>query len=139
MLLLGLVFGCSLFGPTGNLSIQLTDWPLLDQEVTAVNVIVTAVEVRQTSEIDDETRWITIAEPNQEFNLLELQDGVTATLGDSDIPAGTYTELRLHLSADNTIEFQNDTVRYPLKVPSGTSSGPKIKYTFIITEGESTT
>ncbi len=142
VLLLGLVFSCTLFGPKGNLSIELTDWPLLNQQVTAVNVFVTAVEVRQTSEADDEAGWITIAEPNDVFNLLELQNGVTTTLGESEIPTGTYTELRLHVSADNTIEFLNDlndTVQYPLKVPSGTSTGIKIKYTFIIDAGESTT
>ena len=140
MLIFSLIFGCTLSSPKGNLSVLLTDWPILDKEVTAVNIKVTKVEVRQIAEENDEARWITFFEGDgEEFNLLDLQKGITVSLGDADIPVGTYTELRLHVSEENnTIEFKVDTKQYPLKIPSGTSSGVKIKYTFTISEGGST-
>jgi len=134
MLIFGLIFGCTLSSPKGNLSVLLTDWPILDKEVTAVNIKVTKVEVRQIAEENDEAGWITLSGPKQEFNLLDLQNGITVSLGNAEIPEGTYTELRLHVSEDNTIEFKDDAKQYPLKIPSGTSSGVKIKYTFTIPE-----
>lgn len=136
MLIFGLIFGCTLSSPKGNLSVLLTDWPILDKEVTAVNIIVTKVEVRQIAEENDDAGWITFSAPNEEFNLLDLQNGTTVSLGDANIPVGTYTELRLHVSEENnTIELEDDeTEQYPLKIPSGTSSGVKIKYTFTISE-----
>jgi len=138
MLTFGLLFGCTLSSPKGNLSVLLTDWPILDKEVTAVNIKVTKVEVRQIAEENDEAGWITLSEPNKEFNLLWLQNGNTVSLGNTEIPVGTYTELRLHVSEENTIEFDGNATRVPLKIPSGTSSGVKIKYTFTISEGGST-
>jgi hypothetical protein len=139
---LGLVFSCTLFGPKGSLAIELTDWPLLNQEVTAVNVTITMVEVRQVTgteeETDEEAGWLTVVEPNEEFNLLELQDGATASLGASELPVGTYTEIRLHVDDSSTIEFEGDITRYPLTIPSGTSSGVKIKYTFTISDTDPT-
>jgi hypothetical protein len=140
VLIFGLIFGCTLSSPKGNLSVLLTDWPILDKEVTAVNIFVTKVQVRQVAEENDEAGWITFPEINEEFNLLWLQNGNTVSLGDADIPVGTYTELRLHVSEENnTIELEGDeTKQYPLKIPSGTSSGVKIKYTFTISEGDST-
>ena len=138
IIIISIVSSCSMFEPKGNLSLELTDWPLDDKEVTAVNVTVTKVEARQVIEENDEANWITITEPNEEFNLLELQGGLTAPLGDAEIPIGKYTQMRLHVTEENTIEFINDTEKYPLKIPSGTSSGIKINYTFEIIEGEST-
>ena len=141
ILIFSLIFGCTLSSPKGNLSVLLTDWPILDKEVTAVNIFVTKVQVRQVAEENDEAGWITFPEINEEFNLLDLQNGITVSLGDADIPVGAYTELRLHVSEENnTIEFEGDAPRplFPLKIPSGTSSGVKIKYTFTISEGGST-
>jgi len=137
VLIFGLIFGCTLSSPKGNLSVLLTDWPILDKEVTAVNIKVTKVEVRQIAEENDDAGWIpiTLSEPSEEFNLLELQNGITTPLADADIPVGTYTELRLHVIEENTIEFKDDETRFTLKIPSGTSSGIKIKYTFTISEG----
>jgi hypothetical protein len=134
-----IIFGCTSSGSTGNLSILLTDWPILDKEVTAVNIFITKVEVRQVSEGNDEAGWITFPDINEEFNLLDLQNGITVSLGNIEIPAGTYTELRLHVSEENnTIEFDGHAGQHPLKIPSGTSSGVKIKHTFTIIEDEST-
>jgi hypothetical protein len=138
-LIFSITFGCTSSNPTGHLSVLLTDWPILDNEVTAVNIFVTEVEVRQVSEEsdeNDEAGWIEFPDINQEFNLLDLQNGITVSLGDAYIPVGTYTELRLHVSEENTIEFEDDAMKYPLNIPSGISSGVKIKHTFTISEGD---
>jgi hypothetical protein len=139
VLIFCIIIGCTSSGSTGNLTVLLTDWPILDKEVTAVNIFVTRIEVRPVSEENEEAGWITFPDINEEFNLLNLQNGITVSLGVADIPIGTYTELRLHVSKENTIEFEDDVAKYPLKIPSGTSSGIKIKHTFTISEGDSLT
>ena len=43
----------------------------------------------------DSAAWVTIAEPNQTFNLLDLQDGISAFLGSTPIDTGTFKGIRL--------------------------------------------
>jgi WD40 repeat protein len=65
-------------------------------------------------------------------NLLDLQGLTTELLADVDIPSGTYTQLRLFvdsarvvLSGDYT--FEDGSTEDDLRVPSGASSGLKLK------------
>jgi hypothetical protein len=46
VLMFNVILGCTSSGSTDNLSVLLTDWPILDKEVTAVNNFITKVEVR---------------------------------------------------------------------------------------------
>jgi hypothetical protein len=43
----------------------------------------------------DSSKWVTIAEPNQTFNLLTLRNGVTAFLGASPVDTGHFKAIRL--------------------------------------------
>jgi hypothetical protein len=91
----------------GHVIVQLTDAPFPVDSVQSVDVFVMRVDARpaDVSDADAATAtddasaqsngWITLAEPNASFNLLSLQNGVTATLGEADIVPGTYRGFRL--------------------------------------------
>jgi hypothetical protein len=65
------------------------------------------------------------------FNLLDLRNGLTAVLAEVELPAGSYSEIRLHVT-DAGIVLKNG-LEYPLKVPSGDASGLKLKLASALT------
>jgi hypothetical protein len=76
---------------------------------------------------------VTITDDPQEYDLLELQDGVTALLGQAMIPEGRYAQLRLVLdSARVTLSGGTPQVLY---VPSGMQSGVKVTFPGTIAVG----
>src|SRR5690348_4105398 len=95
--------------PTGNngtLVTRLTDAPFPTDQVKSVDVFVVRVDARQTdvtdadanTALDDQSSatsgWKTVARPNKSFDLLSLQNGIAATLGQANLPAGTYSGFR---------------------------------------------
>ena len=75
----------------------------------------------------------TITDTPQQFDLLTLQNGVTALLGSNDIPVGDYAQLRLVVdSAMVTLvagaTFADGSTSRTLKVPSGAQSGIKVGF-----------
>lgn len=78
---------------------------------------------------------------NKTFDLLSLRSGIRSQLGLSELPEGTYTQLRLLLSLepeyDNNLLHEphpyvnyvllNDTTAQELKVPSAIKSGIKLR------------
>ena len=78
---------------------------------------------------------ITVVEDAGTYDLLELQNGVTADLGSVDLEPGTYTELRMIVeSATVTLiegyEFESGGRTMDISVPSGASSGIKISLAY---------
>src|SRR3989454_6724283 len=51
--------------------------------------------------------WVVIAEPRQTFDLLQLQPGTTAIVGEGQIPAGEYHAIRM------TIDTSLSSIRVP--------------------------
>jgi hypothetical protein len=82
-------------------------------------------------EHDGDGSWIELADTVGVINLLDLQDGVFATLGVGAVPAGHYNQIRLKLGPNNTIVV--DGVTSPLEVPSGERSGYKLIGRFEVT------
>ena len=124
-------------------------------------VYVTVKEVRVcrvtgSCDLDDpedcECRWETVATPRATYNLLELVNGVMATLGSKEIVAGTYNQMRLLLyeDPDDSLNLFGDPHPYPqylideggtvhaMKVPSGYQSCIKLVHVFDIAEGLTT-
>jgi hypothetical protein len=74
---------------------------------------------------------ITLTEDAGEFDLLALQNGITATLASLEVPAGRYHQLRLEVrSASLTLAdgrtFADGSATHELVVPSGARSGLKV-------------
>lgn len=77
---------------------------------------------------------VVIVEDGGSYDLLQLQNGVTADLGAADIESGRYGQLRMIVeSAELTLkdgyEFTDGTTSRTLFVPSGAQSGIKINLT----------
>lgn len=123
-------------GPTANaaasgtLRLALTDAPACGYD--AVNVTVQKVRVHQSSTASDaDTGWSEVVlNPARKINLLNLTNGVLDELGQTPLPTGRYTQLRMIL-ADNTGNTLANSVvptgsaEVALKTPSGQQSGVK--------------
>jgi hypothetical protein len=80
--------------------------------------------------------YVTIFEGEKAFNLLDLQNGRTDLLADAEIPAGTYTQMRLVVTRGKV--KLTDGREFDLRVPSGESSGIKLHFTFTVETDDET-
>lgn len=113
-------------GNTAHITLQLTDAPAdyLESAVVEIGRI-------ELLPMTGGERFV-ITEAAGTYDLLTLQNGVTADLGSLSIPAGVYNELRMVVtSAELTLvdgyEFEAGGTTQTLHVPSGSESGIKVK------------
>ena len=114
----GILSGCIQKGQ-GTLVIKLTDAPS-DLNITEALITMSSLEVHYAG-IDEENdsfgEWITIVNESQTFDLITLQNNVTAIFGSAVLQAGIYTQIRLNVDqALVTI----DGIQYDLEIPSKT-------------------
>lgn len=108
---------------TGTLKIQLTDAPFPTDLVSEANVVINKIEIRRSGDSEGD-KFVTLSEEEMKFNLLELRNGVTASLIDLKIDTGSYDLIRLYV-AESGIKLK-DGSEHKLKVPSGEQTGIKI-------------
>lgn len=122
---------------SGTLRLALTDAPACGYD--AVNVTIQKVRVHQSDSAnpDDPNGWSEIVlNPALRVDLLKLQNGDLAELGEVTLPAGSYNQMRLVLaenSTNPTVALANSVVltsdltktEVALKTPSGQQSGVK--------------
>ncbi len=72
----------------------------------------------------DGSPYIVVMDEPKEFNLMDLQNGVTEELALVEIPTGNYDLVRMYMQG-GTIELK-DGGTHDFKIPSGASSGLKI-------------
>lgn len=129
---------------TGTLGVSLTDSPACG--FSAVNVTVNKVRVHQSSTASStDGGWIDIAlNPARKINLLDLSNGVLTDLGETALPAGHYTQLRLVLDRNagvnvaNSVVLSSTTAEIPLDTPSAVQSGIKLINEFDVAANERT-
>jgi hypothetical protein len=129
----------------GTLVVQLTDAPFLVDSVKSVDIFVVRVDGR-LGEVDEaaadqnvatETEsehggWKTLATPNASINLLALQNGITSTIGEAKIEAGSYRGFRLVIDpSKSSVTLKNgqvltSTSSPSVAFPSASRSGIKI-------------
>jgi len=157
---------------TGTVAFNLTDAPGNYESVYVtikeVQVHMSAIGTAENNESDvaadqnssDEAGWRVVAEPNKTYNLLDLQNGVKEFLGEENLTAGHYTQVRLILGdepdeSNNTLgdahEFPNyvllegqtpdeiNPIQHELVVPSAYQSGIKLIKGFDIEANATTT
>lgn len=125
-MLLGLLCAAVLFNgcdsdaarADSHIRIRLTDAPF--EDIVEANVVIERIELLGEGE-----KVVLLADDPQPFDLLTLQDGVTVTLADLEIPDGTYHQVRLVVNEEANVVFDDGTSEN-LKVPSGTQTGIKI-------------
>lgn len=122
----------------GYVVIKLTDAPFPADLVAEANITVDWVQMLKYDGEDDQdeqdeqeihesdsTHILFELEDAVTYNLLDLRNGTTAIMGEQEIPVGDYDEIRLHIIDANIV--LKDSIKYDLKVPSGSASGLKIK------------
>jgi len=129
-----LVTGCSLAptSPTGDddvespmgeqpgstpprMIVRLTDAPAAFE---AVWVDISRVEIESSAD-----GWSTLVNEPQRFDLLTLRDGVTAAMGDAELAAGHYGQLRLIVDSASVVV---GGIESPMTIASGAQTGVKI-------------
>jgi hypothetical protein len=111
---------------TGEIRMYLVDSP---SEYDAVNIVVTRVEVHMAG-ADSNSGWWVINDSTATYDLLTLANGANAVLGDTLLPAGHYTQIRLYIGDGSNVVV--DGITYPLTIPSGQQSGLKLNHQFEI-------
>ena len=116
---------CDPTGPQmGQVDVRLTDAP--------ANVASATVWVSKTYLVGEPGQFTITTTPAQ-YDLLALQNGVTALLGSALIPVGDYEQLRLVVdSARITLAagftFSDGTTMKTMNVPSGMEWGIKVNF-----------
>lgn len=120
---------------TGQASVKVTDAAVNAENVN--EVVLSVSEVQATLNGESKT-MVTFDEPRN-FNVMAYQNGETYFLGEGDLEAGTYSDIRFILSgtSDSYIGF-DDGSKEDLTVPSGTTSGYKINGTFEVAANATT-
>lgn len=85
-------------GPAGagRTAVLLTDAPFPFDRIARVDVHVREIALSTSLDTSDAApEWVVVSSPDRSFNLLDLQNGATALLGEAEIPAGQYRAVRL--------------------------------------------
>lgn len=83
-------------GGEGKTAIFLTDAPFPFDLITRVDIHISEIGLSpQADTSQGPPAWITVARPDRIFNLLDLQNGTTALLGEADVPPGQYRAVRV--------------------------------------------
>lgn len=127
-------------GPStrGTVTVRLTDAPADDFQSATVFVSGVTLVGGGTSASGE-----VISEAKASFDLLALQNGVTATLGSASVPTGTYTQIRLVVDSARVVlaagrTFADGSSSAVLRVPSGQETGIKVTFgpPVAVAEGE---
>ena len=130
---------------TGTMQVSLTDAPAAYDEV---NIEITQVLVNKDEDAeepdedgegnedgdDDKNGWYSIMDNSMTVNLLDYQNGATLDLGQTELEAGRYNQIRLMLGDDNTVVIDGET--YALVTPSAKQSGYKLNVQADVEEGQ---
>lgn len=115
--------GCGVSTGNGTLAVALTDAPSPDVKGIVVTIDTVTAHSQQAG-------WVTVAHGPITVDLLALHD-VSVQLGQVSLPAGTVNEIRLVLTDDGPqYVLLADDSHAPLKTPSGSESGVKLKGKF---------
>src|SRR6059036_3548631 len=75
--------------------VLLTDAPFPYDSVTSVNIYVVRIEASTQLDTSGGGDWVLITEPRKTFDLLGLQQGAKAFVGEGELPAGQYQAIRM--------------------------------------------
>lgn len=134
--------GGGIGGTGGTMRISMTDAPACGYD--EVNVTVERIRVHQSSTaVDGDGGWHDIVvSPTRRIDLLTLTNGVLEELGETALPAGRYTQMRLVLADNGSITPPPNSVvptggtEVALTTPSAQQSGLKLNTAIDVPEGK---
>ena len=129
-------------GATGTLRLSLTDAPACGYDSVFVTVERVRVHRSATAEAGD-SGWseVVLAAP-QRIDLLTLTNGALLPLGQTELPAGSYTQMRLVLAANSAASPRANAItptggaETALTTPSAQQSGLKANVNLTVPAGQ---
>lgn len=85
--------------------VLITDAPFPFDTVASVDIYFISISAStepDTGSNANNMQWVPLVEPHRQINLLSLQRGDTALLGEKEIPAGQYKALRVIIDVDSS-------------------------------------
>jgi hypothetical protein len=118
----------TLSSPLANVRLYLTDTPA--EQIESAVVWISRAYLVPAGENEE---FVTLTDEPQEYDLLTLQNGVTALLGEATIPEDDYEQLRLvvdsaRLTLVEGATFADGERSRLLFVPSGMQTGIKVNF-----------
>jgi hypothetical protein len=111
-------------------SIELTDAPFPYDSVARVDIHVVRIDFSPSLDTSSlNTDWVTVAQPNRTYNLIELTGGLTDTLGLTTVPEGVYRSVRMVLDTDQSSITAKDG--QPMPVAWQSSAGRPTLYAYV--------
>jgi Domain of unknown function (DUF4382)/Carboxypeptidase regulatory-like domain len=110
------LLGCSTYetGPAGPVddgktAVFLTDAPFPFDRIQRVDIHIDEIALSPQADTSEGLpTWVTVAQPDQTFNLLDLQNGTTALLGEANVPPGQYRAVRVVFDPDRSSMTDRD-------------------------------
>src|SRR6266566_2571797 len=100
-----------------RITVRLTDAPFPYDSLHSVNIYVVRIEAEaDTADTSSGSQWTVITEPRKTFDLLALQQGATAILGQGEMPAGHYRAVRMTIDTSLSSITWNDAAQHPAPV-----------------------
>jgi hypothetical protein len=100
-----------------QITVRLTDAPFPYDSLHSVNIYVVRIEAEADSaDTSGGGQWTVITEPRKTFDLLALQQGATAILGQGEMPAGQYRAVRMTIDTSLSSITWNDAAQHPAQV-----------------------
>jgi hypothetical protein len=137
--------------PGETARVLLTDAPFPYDSVASVDIYISRIDASAAFDTSGPGDWTQIVAPRRRFNLLALQQGTTALLGEGSLEAGQYRAIRMVIDTDSswirwhngskaTVNWQNGSngpiqmihvlVEAPVNVTAGAPSGAEIVIDF---------
>ena len=115
-----------------QLQVLIHDEPfvLSDKTVEALNITVERMEIIRSSDGEH----ITLMDTPASMDILQIDANNPVILSTVGVQPGTYEQLRLILSAENTIVVDGE--EFPIIIPSGEQTGVKLDGPFNIPKGK---
>ena len=114
------------------LQIRIHDAPFKNsgKTVEELNITIDRIDIIKS----DGGKKVTISEKRQTMDILKIAKSDPVILSTVPVEPGTYEQLRLVLTEDNTIKVDGEV--FPIKTPSAQQSGLKLKGPFTIPKGK---
>lgn len=132
MVIAAIATACDKVDRGGTMSVRMVDQPIAFQEV---NVEIRQVKVNYEDRRSAGAGWLSLNTNQGIYNLLELQNGVSATLvHEYHLPVGHVSQMRLILGNENNVKVGG--AYYPLELSSQDEAGLKLNIDADIRHGE---
>lgn len=113
---------------TGDFRIKLVDAPgVFDQ----VNIVIRRISVHRAS-AGPSFGWTVISEEVGTYDLMQLRNGISATIVSATLPSGAYDKVLVLFGPSNVIE---EGFERTVQIPAAISAGAQIDAEFIVEEG----